>query len=48
MKRLLLAMLCGKKKKYIILMIGIAACMFFLMAVDTMYQGYCRAQLENA
>ncbi len=48
MKCLLLAMLRGKKKKHIILMIGIAACMFFLMAVDTMYQGYCKAQLENA
>lgn len=29
-------------------MAGIAVCFFFVMAVDTMYQGYCGAQLGSA
>lgn len=48
MRQLFLALLNGKKRKYAALMAGIMFCFFFVMAVDTMYQGYCGAQIANA
>lgn len=48
MRRLLIPMLLGKKRKYVPLIFGVAICTFFIMSVDTMYQGYCNSQIENA
>lgn len=48
MRRLLIPMLLGKKRKYIPLILGVAICTFFIISVDTMYRGYCDSQLKNA
>lgn len=48
MLRLTWNVLCGKHKKYRTLLFCVAVCLFFTMAVDTMYRGYCDAQIENA
>lgn len=48
MLRLTWNILRGKHKKYRTLLLCAAVCLFFTMAVDTMYRGYCDAQIESA
>lgn len=48
MIRLLCDILRGKRRKYTALLLCVAVCSFFTMAVDTMYRGYCDAQIVNA
>lgn len=48
MVRLTWDILRGKRKKYGALLLCVAVCLFFTLAVDTMYRGYCDAQIENA
>lgn len=48
MMRLGWLLLYGKYKKYRVLLLCVAVCLFFTMTVDTLYRGYCDAQIENA